>query len=383
VKASKKLVGTDDKSNISNFKYTNLVEICPLCKDDLLYLPARTARNMGNIARLVLVKNISSLIHVLDPLTGQTANMNPEVYWRDPIRPIVTAARSRLTRYVVLGKEPVVLNRNVSKRTATRKMKSRIASVTIAKENDLGVNDTQVEERSHVGYLLKSGDVLLGYDLRETQLVDDDAEDARASGKMPDAVVVRKLYGGVATGEVNANQMRIWKLQRLDVDAKAEAESKRSSKKDMETDNMDEEDFMREVEADRDMRNHMNLYKTEIALKKKNADDMTMDDAVEDKKDPTPQIDDDDDEDDQEVKLDELLDGLVLDAKPDNAPPGEAVADDVPWEMQEGIEEGEKAAKDGITYVGRDQARQVNDKDAAAPVPVFGQEFMGKEFKFI
>jgi nonsense-mediated mRNA decay protein 3 len=43
VKTSKKLIGTDDKSNIANFKYTNLVEICPLCKDDLLFLPAKVA----------------------------------------------------------------------------------------------------------------------------------------------------------------------------------------------------------------------------------------------------------------------------------------------------------------------------------------------------
>ena len=107
MKTSKKLIGTDDKSNISNFKYTNLVEICPLCKDDLLYLPARTARNLGNISRLVLVKGISNLIHVLDPLSGQTASLSAEAFWRDPIRPVITAARSRMTRFVVLGKEPV------------------------------------------------------------------------------------------------------------------------------------------------------------------------------------------------------------------------------------------------------------------------------------
>ena len=74
MKTSKKLIGTDDKSNVSNFKYTNLVEICPLCKDDLLYLPTKTARNLGNISRLVMVKNISNLIHLIDPLSGQTAS---------------------------------------------------------------------------------------------------------------------------------------------------------------------------------------------------------------------------------------------------------------------------------------------------------------------
>jgi nonsense-mediated mRNA decay protein 3 len=150
IKSSKKLISTDDKSNLSNFKFTNLVEICPLCKDDLLYLPAKLARQLGNISRLVLVKNISNLIHVIDPLSGQTGSMSPEAFWRDPIRPIITAARSRLTRYIVLGKEAAVVERNVSKKTATRKQRNRLATLTVAKERDLGVNDVQCEERSHL-----------------------------------------------------------------------------------------------------------------------------------------------------------------------------------------------------------------------------------------
>ena len=222
MKTSKKLIGTDDKSNVSNFKYTNLVEICPLCKDDLLYLPAKTARNLGNISRLVMVKNISNLIHVIDPLSGQVGSLSAEAFWRDPIRPIITAARSRMDRFVVLGKEPVVLRRNVSKRAASRKQRNRLATLTLAREDDLGVNDKQFEERSNQGYLMKAGDVCLGYDLTETQFVDDEAEEMRAAGKLPDVIVIRKLYGGVATGEADAAKKRIWRLQRLDVEVAEE-----------------------------------------------------------------------------------------------------------------------------------------------------------------
>jgi len=402
VKMSKKLIGTDDKNNVSNFKYTNYVEICPLCKDDLLYLPAKTARNLGNIARCVLVKNISNVIHVIDPLSGQTASMTEEAYWRDPIRPIITAARSRLTRYVVLGKEPVPLDvrRNVSKRAPTRKRRNQLAHVTLAKEDDLGINDVQLEEKSHIGYLLKAGDVCLGYDLVETQFVDDDAEEMRAAGKLPDVVVVRKLYGGVATNEVNAAKMRIWRLQRLDVDVKESAASARAAKKEADMDDMDEEDFMREVEADREMRNNMNLYKSEVLAKKKKAvdGDDTMDDMDDTDdiaaKNNSNDDDDDDDEDDQQVQLDELLDGLVLDDGPDK-PDANAAAmkkdvdeddDEDFWAMGAlGAEEGEKAAKDGITYVGREEARQVRDKESAVPVSgnAFGKDFMGKDFKFL
>lgn len=74
-KSSKKLISMDDKSNVANYKHTNLLEICPLCKDDMLYLPKNVAVAIGNISRLVLVKNVSSWIHAIDPVSGQTASI--------------------------------------------------------------------------------------------------------------------------------------------------------------------------------------------------------------------------------------------------------------------------------------------------------------------
>jgi nonsense-mediated mRNA decay protein 3 len=369
VKTSKKLIGTDDKSNISNFKYTSLVEICPLCKDDLLYLPARTARNLGNIARLVIVKNVSEVIHLLDPFTGQTAQLSGDVFWRDPIRPVITAARSRMARFVVLGKEPIVLQRNISKRSATRKLRNQLATLTLAREDDLGVNDTQFEENSHQGYLMKSGDVCVGYDLTETQFVEYDAEEMRTSGKLPDVIVIRKLYGGVATNEANAAKKRIWQLKRLDVEIADDMKGAKAAKNKEEADDMDEEDFMREVEADKEMRGQMNLFKSKhLASKPLDEDDAMKEDGANEK-------DDDEDEDDQEIKLDELLEGLAMDAGPDEEDAEEQVGDV--------FEEGEKAAKDGINYVGRDEARELRDRDGAVPLSSFGKNFELEDFKFI
>ena len=371
VKSSKKLIGMDDKSNVANFKYTNLVEICPLCKDDLLYLPKKVARNLGNISRTVLVKNITDLVHVIDPLSGQTASMNPDQFWRQPIRPIITAARSRLTRYIVLGKEPVVVERNVSRKTATRKNRNRLAAVTVAKESDLGVNDQHIEERSHVGYLMKAGDVCLGYDLTETQFVDDDAEESRSEGKLPDVILVRKLYGGAASGEVNPSKTRIWSIRRLDVEVSEDLKSSRA-KKDAEMDDVDEEDFMREVEADKEMRKNMNVYKSDFVKKKTTDAEMADDDGEG--------ADDEEDEDDQQVKLDELLDGLALDAGPDGDQ-DVGFDEDRPWGVAS-FAEGEKAAKDGISYLGRDYAQQVKDKEAATLVTsgTFSKADLQKKF---
>ena len=348
------------------------MEICPLCKDDLVYLPSKMARNLGNISRLAMVKNVTCVIHLIDPLSGQTAQMSPEVFWREPIRPIITAARSRFTRYVVLGKDPIVLERNVSKKRATKRNRNKLALVTVAKEDDLGINDVQFEERSFVGYLMKSGDVVTGYDLTDVQFVDDDAEEARAAGKLPNVVLLRKLYGGVATNESDAAKQRPFRLQRLDADA-IEASRARKAKKDKEDDDMDEEDFLREVEGDKEMRINMNLYKSELVAKTKEIPNNGMDESNEE------------DEDDQKVTLDELLDGLVLDKGPDKDTAGEIDEDEM-WGGidQNFVEEGEKAAKDGIAYTGRDEANNVKDKDAAVAVgEVFGKEFMDKKFNFL
>jgi len=381
VKTSKKLIGTDDKSNISNFKHTNLVEICPLCKDDLLYLPSKTARKLGNIPRLVLIKNVTNVIHFIDPLTGQTAQMESDHYWRDPIRPVVTAARSRFVRFVVLGKEPVPLPKtNVSRKTATRKNRNKLAQITIAKEDDLGVNDVTVEENSHVGYLMKAGDVAVGYDLRDVQFVEDEAERARADGVLPDVVTLRKLYGGVATGEADAAKQRIFKLNRLNVKI-VEAVRVKKAKKDQADDTMDEEDFLQEIEADKEMRINMNLYKSNVAIKE---EEEGMDSTMENK--DNANNDDEDDEDDQQVKLDELLDGLILDEAPEEEKAEDVMVDeDEEWGGvgKNFVEEGKKAAEDGVAFTGRDEAHTVKDKEAAVAVgAVFGKEFMTKPFKF-
>jgi hypothetical protein len=46
------------------------------------------------------------------------------------------------------------------------------------------------------------------------------------------------------------------------------------------------------------------------------------------------------------------------------------------------IEEGERAAKDNIGYVGRDEALNVPAKDMAIAVNAWGKEFMDKDVKF-
>lgn len=70
-KYSRKLVSADKKNGIAEYKNNFLVELAPICKDDLVILPKELAHNLSNISPLVLIKSVSSGIHIVDPLSGE------------------------------------------------------------------------------------------------------------------------------------------------------------------------------------------------------------------------------------------------------------------------------------------------------------------------
>ena len=68
---AKKLISHDASSNIYNYKYTLSVEVVPVCKDNVVCLPARLAHHLGGIGQICVVHKITSLIHLIDPNTCQ------------------------------------------------------------------------------------------------------------------------------------------------------------------------------------------------------------------------------------------------------------------------------------------------------------------------
>jgi nonsense-mediated mRNA decay protein 3 len=53
------------------YKHTVVLEIVPVCKDDLVFLPSKLANVIGGISPLVIVHRVSSYIYVVDPTTLQ------------------------------------------------------------------------------------------------------------------------------------------------------------------------------------------------------------------------------------------------------------------------------------------------------------------------
>jgi len=138
---------------------------------------------------------------------------------------------------------------------------------------------------------------------------------------------------------------------------------------------------MQELEADRDMRTRVNIYKSDIAVSREKKDVVV--DGENGNED-----DDEDEDDDQKITLDELLDNLILDSKPDAGDDAAMVGtvDDTAVRTLVGevptavdgmvlIGEGERAAKDNLGYVGRDEALNIQQKDTVVVVQSLGKEF--------
>ena len=421
-RTAKKLVGADLKSMVYSYKHTYAIEIAPICKDDLVLLPSRTAANLGSISPLCLVYRVSNVIFLVDPTTLQTAELAAERYWREPFRPQMSSPA--LTRFVVLDVVPTAVEATGeaaavfshvtahTKKSRDRKAKrggkgrrrrgghrdaddedddDEMASVTsgasgrprvlggggaasiggrsrgtgidgainpagkrktladdddagsmvtsakdtsrsvgvgqggmggvtmgrrlftagtsvttsvtggpkgkflladveLIRERDLGDTDTRVVVRTHLGNVLKPGDVVLGYDVAGALFVreavsagsvvegtGDGAGEMRGrrkggrkggrvgangksqeyKGRIPDVIVVRKVYP-----ERIKKRARGWKLRKLAVTeaedslpagSRAAAEAERSAR--------DYESFLDDLEQDRAMRKQIRLYK--------------------------------------------------------------------------------------------------------------------------
>jgi len=294
-KTSKKILTQDTKSNFATFNNTFSVEIVPLCKDDLVCLPLAVARKSGNISQIALVSNVTNVIRFLDPITCQVADLSGERFWRTPFRAILDSRR--LVSFTVLdvqlhdSAEEKARLREEAKRAAAafagaplddmpvgkkRRRKGKaattllthagvnvspnhgLATVEVARDDDFGVNDRRFQVLSHLGFVLKPGDSVLGYDLTTANLNDNDVEELRSGKSMPEVILVRKHYPRFR----KLNKERDWKLKSLVVGGdKPGVAHSRDDGKDAEELERDRELFFRDIEEDEEMRSRINVYK--------------------------------------------------------------------------------------------------------------------------
>lgn len=186
-----------------------------------------------------------------------------------------------------------------------------MAEVELARECDLGRNDDRVTCVSHLGHILRAGDTVLGYDVSSANLPEGEATgDLR--GSLPDVVLVRKVYPRDDREGGGGKRDRHWKLGELEKDGgDGGGGGGVSEKRDEAAAEKDYERFLQQLESDKDMRRQVNLYKSGLSSAQPMAED--GDGAAMEE---VPEMDE------EEVRLEELLDGMTLD-NADAGPDGE------------------------------------------------------------
>ncbi|KAF2482888.1 nonsense-mediated mRNA decay protein 3 [Neohortaea acidophila] len=282
-KKAQELISHDVHTSSTSYKHTYSCELVPICKDDLVALPPKLARQIGSISPLVLCYRVGTAINLLDPNTLQIADLNTAIYWRSPFSPIADV--QELVEFIVMDIEP----------TGPENGRFVLADVTIVRASDLGVNDTEYLVRTHLGAVLHAGDSVMGYHLTGTQFNNENFEEIENSkqyaGTIPDVILVKKHYPARKKGK-----SRNWRLKRITKEESAEQRGRKGAG-DADRDEVDYEQFLRDIEADEELRQGMNMYRNPQHGAKNVAQDAAMEtDGEED--------------DGLEIPMDQLIDEM-------------------------------------------------------------------------
>ncbi|KAJ5585018.1 60S ribosomal export protein NMD3 [Penicillium hispanicum] len=282
-KKSQELISEDIHTSTKSYKFSFSVELAPICKDDLVALPLKLARQLGNISPLTLCNRIGTSINLIDPNTLQTADVANNIYWRSPFKSLADVGE--LKEFIIMDIEPLGQSNG----------RFHLAEATVARASDLGSNDTTYFCRTHLGGILHVGDSVLGYHLTKTIFNDENFEAIEASSQygstIPDVVLVKKFYA-----RKKKPKNRAWRLKRMAREYEDEAaagQQTRRQEQDQDRLEADFEMFLRDVEEDQELRQTLNLYKS----RNKPAQDHEMDEDSETGDEEVPKI-----------NMDELLD---------------------------------------------------------------------------
>nr|CAN60703.1 hypothetical protein VITISV_003522 [Vitis vinifera] len=241
----KQLVSHDTKSNNYNYKYTFSVEICPICREDLICLPPKVAVSLGNLGPVVICTKVSNNIALLDPFTLRHCFLDADQYWRSSFKALLSSRQ--LVEYIVLDVEIVSSEVNVGG------SKYALADAQVARVSDFGKNDTIFNIRTHLGHLLNPGDHALGYDVYAANSNDMELEKYRGF-VLPEAILIKKSYE--EKRQRKRGKPRSWKLKSLNMevdDSKGRADQEKM--------NTEYEVFLRDLEEDPELRFNISLYR--------------------------------------------------------------------------------------------------------------------------
>ncbi|TPX66298.1 hypothetical protein SpCBS45565_g04557 [Spizellomyces sp. 'palustris'] len=285
LKTSEQLISQDIHSGTKNYKFTYSVELVPICRDDLVCLSPKLARQLSNTNPLVICNRVSNTINFLDPNTLKVAEMRPDVYWQASFSALCEA--KDLVEFYVID---VQLEGPQAGRHA-------LAMVEVCRSNDM--SKTFIA-RSHLGRILNPGDHVLGYDLTHTNFNSDNWEAlnsaARLRGTIPDVMLVKKSYPNAR----KKGKTRGWKLKTMAKEEELEYVNRGKSEKSRQE--VDYELFLRDIEEDEELRGMINLYKDPKGLTTRQPPVVDQNAMEEDEEEPEVDF--------PEINVDELLEDM-------------------------------------------------------------------------
>ncbi|XP_020698414.1 60S ribosomal export protein NMD3-like [Dendrobium catenatum] len=243
-RSDKQLVSHDPKSNTYNYKHTFSVEICPICREDLICLPPKVANTLGNLGPLVLCTKVSNSIALLDPFTLRSAYLDAKQYWGSPFKALLSSRQ--LVEYIILDVEME------SSEISVGGSKYALAYAQVARVSDFGKNDNIFTVRTHLGHLLNPGGYALGYDLYGANINDFEVDKYKGLD-LPHAILVKKSYE--EKRQKRRGKGRSWKLKSLNMEI-----DNTNGKMDEEKRANDYEEFLRDIEENPELRFNMSLY---------------------------------------------------------------------------------------------------------------------------
>ena len=243
---SKKLISHDIHSNTYNYKRTFCADIVPLCKDSVICLPPALAHQLGGIGQICIINRVTSNISVINPKSGQIAEISSTMYYKKPFGTLCTS--KKLVEFIVMEIDDAKVTQFKGQGQLSKR--HQVKEVWVEKASELG-EGKQFFCYTHLGHLLSHGDSVLGFDVRNSNLNDENFDKLR-DVDIPDVVLVKKIYADKAT----RNRRRRWKLKHLNVEDDANSQ------------NMDYTDFLEDLEEDPNLRANINIFEDKAKVDK-------------------------------------------------------------------------------------------------------------------
>ena len=159
-KESKELVSHDTKNNNYNYKHTYYFELPKICKNDLVVIPKKLAKEMGGVNSLGICYKITDKIHMFDPITMKKYNLNSKQYFNFENDFVIIPFRGNETEFYVTDIEREERSFNLN--TSLANINIKFARISVARSSD----HKQFDGYTHLGHILKHGDSVLGYDIK-------------------------------------------------------------------------------------------------------------------------------------------------------------------------------------------------------------------------